>query len=44
MKFKARNGGKAIAIHNHIRMFRAFAVPLPLSLILTIIIPPLVLT
>ena len=44
MKFKARNGGKAIAIHNHIRMFRAFAVTLPLCLILTIIFPPLFLS
>lgn len=39
MKFKARNGGKAIAIHNHIRMFRAFAVTLPLCLILTVLVP-----
>ena len=44
MKFKARNGGKAIAIHNHIRMFRAFAVTIPLCLILTIIFPPLFLS
>ena len=44
MKFKARNGGKAIAIHNHIRMFRAFAVTLPLCLILTVIWPPLFLS
>ena len=44
MKFKARNGGKAIAIHNHIRMFRAFAVTLPLCLILTVIYPPLFLS
>lgn len=44
MKFKARNGGKAIAIHNHIRMFRAFAVTLPLCLILTVIRPPLFLS
>ena len=44
MKFKARNGGKAIAIHNHIRMFRAFAVTLPLCLILTVIVPSLFLS
>ena len=44
MKFKARNGGKAIAIHNHIRMFRAFAVTLPLCLILTVIVPTLFLS
>lgn len=44
MKFKARNGGKAIAIHNHIRMFRAFAVTLPPCLILTVIWPPLFLS
>ena len=44
MKFKARNGGKAIAMHNHIRMFRAFAVTLPLCLILTIIFSPLFLS
>ena len=44
MKFKARNGGKAIAIHNHIRVFRAFAVTLPLCLILTVIFPPLFLS
>ena len=44
MKFKARNGGKAIAIHNHIRMFRAFAVTLPICLILTVIFPPLFLS
>ena len=44
MKFKARNGGKAIAIHNHIRMVRAFAVTLPLCLILTVIYPPLFLS
>ena len=41
MKFKARNGGKAIAIHNHIRVFRAFAVTFPLCLILTVIVPSL---
>ena len=44
MKFKARNGGKAIAIHNHIRMFRAFAVTLPLCLILTVTFLPLFLS
>lgn len=44
MKFKARNGGKAIAIHNHIRVFRAFAVTLPLCLILTVIVPSLFLS
>lgn len=44
MKFKARNGGKAIAIHNHIRVFRAFAVTLPLCLILTVIFPALFLS
>lgn len=44
MKFKARNGGKAIAIHNHIRVFRAFAVTLPLCLILTAILPSLFLS
>jgi hypothetical protein len=44
MKFKARNGGKAIAIHNHIRMLRAFTVTLPLCLILTVIYPPLFLS
>ena len=44
MKFKARNGGKAIAIHNHIRMIRAFAVTLPPCLILTVIWPPLFLS
>ena len=44
MKFKARNGGKAIAIHNHIRMFRAFAVTLPLCLILTVMVPSLFLS
>ena len=44
MKFKARNGGKAIAIHNHIRMFCAFAVTLPPCLILTVIWPPLFLS
>ena len=44
MKFKARNGGKAIAIHNHIRMFRAFAVTLPPCLILTVIVPSLFLS
>ncbi len=44
MRFKARNGGKAIAIHNHIRVFRAFAVTLPLCLILTVIVPSLFLS
>ena len=44
MKFKARNGGTAIAIHNHIRVFRAFAVTLPLCLILTVIVPSLFLS
>lgn len=44
MKFKARNGGKAIAIHNHIRVFRAFAVTLSLCLILTVIFPALFLS
>lgn len=44
MKFKALNGGKAIAIHNHIRVFRAFAVTLPLCLILTVIVPSLFLS
>lgn len=44
MKFKARNGGKSIAIHNHIRVFRAFAVTLPLCLILTVIFPSLFLS
>lgn len=35
MKFKARNGGMAIAIRNHIICLRIFAVLLPLSLIPT---------
>ena len=28
MKFKGRNGGMALAVRNHIMMFRAFAVSL----------------
>ena len=39
MLFKARNGGKAIAIHNHIRVFRAFAVTLILVLIPAFFLP-----
>lgn len=37
--FKGRNGGKAMAVHNHIRVFRAFAVTLILSLIPAFFMP-----
>ena len=37
MKFKGRNGGMAVAIRNHIMLFRAFAVTLLITLVPTII-------
>ena len=37
MKFKARNGGLAVGIRNHILMFRSFIVSLVLMLIPTLI-------
>ena len=33
MKFKGRNGGMAIAIHNHIMLFRVFVILLLISII-----------
>ena len=37
MKFKGRNGGMAIAIRNHIMLFRAFVITLLITLVPTII-------
>ena len=37
MKFKGRNGGMALAIRNHIMMFRAFVITLLITLVPTII-------
>ena len=37
MKFKGRNGGMAIEIRNHIMLFRAFVITLPITLVPTII-------
>ena len=37
MKFKGRNGGMAVAIRNHIMLFRAFAITLLITLVPTII-------
>ena len=37
MKFKGRNGGFAVAMHNHIVLFRAFVITLLIALIPTII-------
>ena len=39
IRFKARNGGSAIAVRNHILLFRAFAVTLLLSLIPAFFVP-----
>ena len=36
MKFKGRNGGTAVAIRNHIMLFRAFVITLLITLIPTI--------
>ena len=37
MKFKGRNGGMAVAIRNHIMLFRAFVITLLITLVPTII-------
>ena len=37
MKFKGRNGGMALAIRNHIMLFRAFVITLLITLVPTII-------
>lgn len=37
MKFKGRNGGMAVAMRNHIMLFRAFAITLLIALVPTII-------
>lgn len=37
MKFKGRNGGLALAIRNHIMLFRAFVITLLITLVPTII-------
>ena len=37
MKFKGRNGGMALAVRNHIMLFRAFAITLLIALVPTII-------
>ena len=37
MKFKGRNGGAAVAIRNHIMLFRAFLITLLIALVPTII-------
>ena len=37
MKFKGRNGGTAVAIRNHIMLFRAFLITLLIALVPTII-------
>ena len=37
MKFKGRNGGTAMAIRNHIMLFRAFVITLLITLVPTII-------
>jgi hypothetical protein len=39
IRFKARNGGAAIAVRNHILLFRAFAVTLLLTLIPAFFVP-----